>query len=99
MTNDKQAQEPWEATTRYGRADLTLDPLVREAFKIACLIERCGASEDLTRASSAAFALCESISDKLYSLAAHGIAQDAKLTELEELVEQFNDGHTPPEDL
>lgn len=56
-------KEPWETTTNYGRADLRLDPLVREAYKVGCLIERCGASEDLTRASVAAFALCESLSE------------------------------------
>jgi hypothetical protein len=77
----------WERTTNYGRADLTLHPLVREAYKVACLIEMCGVSEQLTRASSAAFALCESLSDD----ARHN-------NELESLVEQFNDGHTPPEE-
>lgn len=56
-------KEPWEVTTRYGRADLTLHPLVREAYKVACLIERCGASPELTTASCTAFALCESLSD------------------------------------
>jgi hypothetical protein len=77
----------WERTSHYGRADLTSHPLVREAYKIACLIEMCGASEALTRASSAAFALCESLSDYV----SHNV-------EIESLVEQFNDGHTPPED-
>lgn len=80
-------KEPWEVTTNYGRADLTLHPLVREAYKVACLIERCGASPELTAASCAAFALCESLSD----LARH-------FNELEALVEQFNDGHTPPDE-
>ena len=77
---------PWHVTANYGRADLTLHPLVREAYKVACLIERCGASEDLTRASSAAFALCESLSDFMIAY-----------KEVEELVSQFDDGHTQPE--
>jgi len=79
--------EQWERCTRYGRADLTLHPLVRDAYKVACLIERCGASEALTRASCAAFELCEALSD----YARHS-------NELEELVEQFQDGHTPSEE-
>lgn len=79
--------EPWERCTRYGRADLTLHPLVRDAYKVACLIERCGGSPELTAASCAAFALCEALSD----YARH-------TCELEELVEQFNDGHTSPEE-
>jgi hypothetical protein len=57
--------EQWETATRYGRADLTLHPLVREAYKVACLIERCGASPDLTAASSAAFDLCEKLGMEL----------------------------------
>lgn len=55
--------KPWETNTRYGRADLTLNPLVREAYKVACLIEDCGGSPELTLASSTAFALCEQLSD------------------------------------
>jgi hypothetical protein len=76
---------PWETTTRYGRADLRLHPLVREAYKVACLIEDCGGSPELTLASSTAFALCESLSDHM-----------RYFNELQHLVEQFNDGHTPP---
>src|SRR5712671_6054983 len=57
---EKPMEEPWLITSNYGRADLTLHPLVREAYKVACLIEMCGASEALTRASCAAFALTES---------------------------------------
>jgi len=60
---EKPMEEPWLITSNYGRADLTLHPLVREAYKVACLIEMCGASEALTRASCAAFALTESLSD------------------------------------
>jgi hypothetical protein len=59
-------QKPqWERVTRYGRADLTAHPLIREAYKVACLIERCGASVELTQASSAAFDLCEKFADVL----------------------------------
>lgn len=54
---------PWETTTQSGRADLRLHPLVREAYKVACLIEDCGGSPDLTTASSAAFRLTELLSD------------------------------------
>ena len=61
MTNDIQA--PWDRCTRYGRADLTLHPLIREAYKVGCLIEKCGASPEMTTASSAAFELCEKLSD------------------------------------
>lgn len=46
---------PWDACTQYGRADLMLHPLIREAYKVACLIEACGASPELTAASCAAF--------------------------------------------
>ena len=60
--------DPWNNTTHYGRADLTLDGLVREAYKVGCLIERCGASPDLTEASSTAFALCEALSDHFAQL-------------------------------
>ena len=49
--------EPWETTATYGPADLRLHPLIREAYKVACLIERCGASPELTTASCAAFDL------------------------------------------
>jgi hypothetical protein len=56
-------KEPWETTTSYGRADLTLHPLIREAYKVACLIENCGASPELTTASCAAFDLCEKLAD------------------------------------
>ena len=79
--------KPWETTTQYGRADLTLHPLVREAYKVACLVEDCGGSPELTLASSTAFALCESLSDHM-----------KQFNELQEFVDQFNDGHTPPED-
>lgn len=54
---------PWETTTTSGRADLRLHPLVREAYKVACLIEDCGGSPELTLASSTAFRLAELISD------------------------------------
>src|SRR6266436_443024 len=60
--------EPWETTARYGRADLSFDATVRDAYKVACLIERCGASEQLTAASSAAFNLCIAIFDRLVRL-------------------------------
>lgn len=62
--------EPWETTARYGRADLTRHPLIREAYKVACLIERCGASPELTAASSAAFDLCETLSEQMNVLLA-----------------------------
>lgn len=55
--------KPWETVVTYGRADLRLHILVREAYKVACLIEDCGGSEALTTASSAAFALSELLSD------------------------------------
>lgn len=54
---------PWETTTQSGRADLRLHQLVRDAYKVACLIEDCGGSPDLTTASSAAFRLSEDLSD------------------------------------
>lgn len=54
---------PWETIERAGKADLRLSPLVREAYKVACLIEDCGGSPDLTTASGAAFDLAGSISD------------------------------------
>ena len=54
---------PWDACTQYGRADLMLHPLIREAYKVACLIEACGASPELTAASCAAFDLCEKVAD------------------------------------
>jgi hypothetical protein len=54
---------PWETTATSGRADLRLHPLIREAYKVACLIEDCGGSPELTAASGAAFSLCEQLSD------------------------------------
>lgn len=42
-------------TTNYAGIDLTRHPCLKEAYRIACLIEDCGASEKLTAASSAAF--------------------------------------------
>lgn len=39
----------------YAGVDLTQHPALKEAYRIACLIEACGASPELTRASSAAF--------------------------------------------
>lgn len=60
--------QPWLNTIRYGRADLTIHPLVRDAYKVACLIEDCGASVELTRASCAAFQLTEELSEYLASL-------------------------------
>ncbi len=42
-------------TTNYGGVNLTRHPALKEAFRIACLIEACGASPELTTASSAAF--------------------------------------------
>jgi len=74
--------EPWETTTQYGRADLTLHPIMRDAYKVAVLIERCGASEDLTRASSAAFELCERLFDVLMSLARQGIEDEKTIATL-----------------
>lgn len=58
---------PWETTATSGRADLRLHPLIREAYKVACLIEDCGGSPDLTTASSAAFRLSELLSDHFRS--------------------------------
>jgi hypothetical protein len=55
--------KPWETTTQSGRADLRLHPLIREAYKVACLIEDCGGSPELTLASTTAFALTEKLSD------------------------------------
>jgi hypothetical protein len=80
--------KPWETVATYGRADLRLHPLVREAYKVACLIEDCGGSPELTLASSTAFALCESLSDHMRNF-----------NELQSLVEQFDDGHTAPEEF
>lgn len=42
-------------TTNYGGVDLTRHPALKEAYRIACLIEACGASPELTAASIAAF--------------------------------------------
>lgn len=59
--------QPWLHTIRYGRADLTIHALVRDAYKVACLIEDCGASIELTRASCAPFQLTEDLSDYIAS--------------------------------
>ena len=67
MTENQSTQEPWESITRYGNVDLTLHPILRECFRVACLIERCGASEPLTLASSAAFDLCAKVQGVLRS--------------------------------
>lgn len=41
--------------TNYAGIDLTRHPALKEAYRIACLIEDCGASPELTKASCAAF--------------------------------------------
>lgn len=66
--------ESWETTTQAGNVDLTLHPILRECYRVACLIERCGASEDLTKASSAAFDLCEKVQTVILELCGAGIA-------------------------
>jgi|SRR5579859_6149367 len=76
MTEQPTLEGAWERTTSYGRADLTLHPLVREAYKVACLIEMCGGSEALTRASSAAFALTEKLSDFLVEFACQALRDE-----------------------
>lgn len=59
---DQRKPEPWETVTAVGNVpNMTLHPVLRRAYRVACLIERCGASESLTAASSAAFALVEEI--------------------------------------
>ena len=83
--------EPWETTTQYGSVDLTLHPVLRECYRVACLIERCGASEDLTRASSAAFDLCEKVQNVILELCGEGIA-DQKTCERYKLALQRANG-------
>lgn len=70
---------PWETTSTSGRADLKLHPLIREAYKVACLIEDCGGSPELTTASSTAFRLTELLSD--YFRASYKVS-DGRLREL-----------------
>lgn len=77
-----ETKEPWETVERYGRCDMTLSPVLRECYKVACLIERCGASEDLTRASSAAFDLCEKVFDQLMQLCDAGIRDEKEAARL-----------------
>lgn len=67
---------PWETTATSGRADLRLHPLIREAYKVACLIEDCGGSPELTAASGAAFSLCEQLSDYFRQQAPRGHRQE-----------------------
>jgi hypothetical protein len=56
MNNDgTQAVHDSRECTNYAGVDLTRHPVLKEAYRIACLIEACGASEALTRASGAAF--------------------------------------------
>lgn len=52
-------------TTNYGGVDLTRHPALKEAYRIACLIEDCGASEKLTKASSAAFDFIRTLDEAL----------------------------------
>jgi hypothetical protein len=52
-------------TTNYAGVDLTRHPCLKEAFRIACLIEECGASEKLTKASSAAFDFIKMLDEML----------------------------------
>lgn len=78
-----ECKEPWETTTQYGPVDLTLHPVLRECYRVACLIERCGASEDLTRASSAAFDLCGKVQDVILGLCGAGIDADKKIERLQ----------------
>jgi len=55
--------EPWETITAYGNVeDMTLHPILRRAYRVACLIERAPhASIEQTTASSAAFSLVEEL--------------------------------------
>lgn len=70
--------ESWDTVTAYGNVDMTLHPVLRRAYRVACLIERCGASPELTAASSAAFDLCGEIAAAIESLQARvAAAEDA----------------------
>lgn len=60
--------ESWDTVTAYGNVDMTLHPVLRRAYRVACLIERCGASPELTAASSAAFDLCGEIASAIEAL-------------------------------
>src|SRR5688500_14880348 len=76
--------------TNYGGVDLTRHPALQEAFRIACLIEACGASPELTKASCAAFdfirtldtALKEAPSDEIRQLfnKAVGVQKDNRFS-------------------
>lgn len=65
-------------TTNYGGVDLTRHPALKEAYRIACLIEACGASPELTDASSAAFDFIRTL--------------DAALKPPEDIAQLFNKG-------
>jgi hypothetical protein len=56
MNNDgTQAVHDARECTNYAGVDLTRHPVLKEAYRIAGLIEACGASPELTTASCAAF--------------------------------------------
>lgn len=67
--------------TNYAGIDLTRHAVLKEAFRIACLIEACGASPELTIASCAAFDFIRTLDAALCS----SPADDAKQT-LEDIV-------------
>lgn len=81
--------ESWDTVTAYGNVDMTLHPVLRRVYRVACLIERCGASPELTAASSAAFDLCGEIASAIESLQARlDAAYAAMRTDWRDLVQE-----------
>ena len=62
-------EEPWDRITNYGDVNMTVHSVLRRVYRVACLIERCGASPELTHASSAAFDLVKEVYDALQGAA------------------------------
>jgi hypothetical protein len=78
--------KPWETITRSGRSDLTIHPVLRRLFRVACLIEDCGASPELTAASYAAFEAVTEVQDVIVEITAmHKKTSDELVAALYEL--------------
>jgi hypothetical protein len=84
------APEPWETVSASGPvSDFDLHPILRRAYRVACLIERAPhASIEQTNASSAAFDLVKEISDAILVLQGELMLVKAKGDAYDRLMER-----------
>ena len=91
-------QEPWDTITAYGSVDdMTLHPILRRAYRVACLIERAPhASIEQTAASSAAFDLVKELYDAVLRLKGEAMLLKAKADAYDHLIADENTRAAPP---